>query len=330
MLHIEQPGPGGISLHSGAGLAIPLHLLPERHSRLPVRGIQRLLEVAIHHGVAVVARVVELNAAGAALVVVIELHGIQTPPPHQHRIGVHLALHLLPAAGFEAHLQTYGFEHGPHRFRQIPAGAVATGVPEGKGGAQVALVANAIAPPLPACLIEQGVGMGGIPILKGGCRVVPRQAFHRAVCGDGVPFQQLIRQQLAVDGVVDGAAHRHIRGYVVADGITLGILAARRRNGEDDTAVLHAKAHPQLEGVGHCGCQRRGYTHQIELAAPGGGIGALFIDKDKDQPFEIIVATGVIGVRLHHQLLTGQEAHQPVGAGTNRLAGITLGIVITL
>lgn len=110
-----------------------------------------------------------------------------------------------------------------------------------------------------------------------------------------MPFQQLIGQQLAVDGVVDGAAHRHIRGHVVADGITLGILAARRRDREDDAAVLHARPHPQLEGVGYGRRQRRSDAHQIELIALGGGIGALFIDKDKHQPFEVIVATGVIG-----------------------------------
>ncbi|MNI57894.1 hypothetical protein D3C73_1129810 [compost metagenome] len=145
-----------------------------------------------------------------------------------------------------------------------------------------------------------------------------------------MPFQQLIGQQLAVDGVVDGAAHRHVRGHVVADGITLGILATRRRNGEDDAAVLHARPHPQLEGIGDCGRQRWGDAHQVELAALGGGVGALFIDKDKHQPFEVIAAAGVIGVRLHHQLLAGQEAHQPVRAGADRMAGIALGIVIPL
>ncbi|MOA04151.1 hypothetical protein D3C78_1236910 [compost metagenome] len=194
---------------------------------------------------------------------------------------MHLALHLLPAAGLEAHLKTDGFEHGPHRFRQIPAGAVTAGIPEGNGGAPGALVANAVTAPLPARLVEQGVGMGGIPILEGGRFALPGQAFYRAVGGDGVPLQQLIGQQLAVDGVVDGAAHRHVRGHVVADGITLGILAARWRDGEDDAAVLHARAHPELEGGRDCGRQQRGDAHQIELAALGGGIGALFIDKDK-------------------------------------------------
>ncbi|MNS48762.1 hypothetical protein D3C72_813440 [compost metagenome] len=172
--------------------------------------------------------------------------------------------------------------------------------------------------------------MGDIPILKGGCRVVPRQAFYRAVGGNGVPFQQLVGQQLAVDGVVDGAAHRHIGSHVVADGITLGILAARRRDRKDDAAVLHTRPHPQFEGGRHCGGQRRGNTHQIELAALGGGIGALFIDKDKHQPFEVIVAAGVIGVRLHHQLLTRQEAHQPVRASADWLLGVRLGVVIAL
>lgn len=81
---------------------------------------------------------------------------------------MHLPLHLLPAAGLEAHLEADGFEHGAHRFRQIPAGAVATGVPEGKGGAQAALVANAVAAHLPARFVEQGVGMGRIPILESG------------------------------------------------------------------------------------------------------------------------------------------------------------------
>ncbi|MNR06942.1 hypothetical protein D3C85_1230420 [compost metagenome] len=191
-------------------------------------------------------------------------------------------------------------------------------------------MANAVAAPLPACLVEQGIGMGDIPILKGGCRVVPRQAFYRAVGGNGVPFQQLVGQQLAVDGVVDGAAHRHIGSHVVADGITLGILAACRRNGQDDTPVLHTRPHPEPQRIRHCGRQRRGDAHQIELAALGGGIGALFIDKDKHQPFEVIVAAGVIGVRLHHQLLTRQEAHQPVRACADWLLGIRFCVVITL
>ncbi|MNI59540.1 hypothetical protein D3C73_1147070 [compost metagenome] len=145
-----------------------------------------------------------------------------------------------------------------------------------------------------------------------------------------MPFQQLVGQQLAVDGVVDGAAHRHVRGYVVADGITLGILAARWRNGEDDATVLHTRPHPEPQRIRHCGRKRRGDAHQIELIAPGGGIGALFIDKDKHQPFEVIAAAGVIGVRLHHQLLAGQETHQPVRAGTDWLLGVRLGIVIPL
>jgi len=80
---------------------------------------------------------------------------------------VHLPLYLLPATGLEAHLKANGFEHGAHRFRQIPAGAVTAGVPEGNGGAQVALVANAVTAHLPARLVEQGVGMGRIPILEG-------------------------------------------------------------------------------------------------------------------------------------------------------------------
>lgn len=79
---------------------------------------------------------------------------------------MHLALDLLPAARFEAHVETDMFEHGPHRFRQIPASTVTAGVPEGKGGAQVALVTNAVTAHLPARLVEQGVGMGGIPSLK--------------------------------------------------------------------------------------------------------------------------------------------------------------------
>lgn len=145
-----------------------------------------------------------------------------------------------------------------------------------------------------------------------------------------MPFQQLVSQQLAVDGIVDGAAHRHVRRHVVADGITLGIFAARRRNGEDDAAVFHTWPHPQLEGGRHGRRQRGGDAHQVELAALGGGIGALFIDKDKHQPLEVIAAAGVIGVRLHHQLLAGQEAHQPVRAGADRMAGIALGIVIPL
>ncbi|MNH21570.1 hypothetical protein D3C79_813850 [compost metagenome] len=145
-----------------------------------------------------------------------------------------------------------------------------------------------------------------------------------------MPFQQLVGQQLAIDGVVDGAAHRHVRGHVVADGITLGILAARWRNGKDDAAVLHARPYPQLKCGRDCGRQRRGDAYQVELTALGGGIGALFIDKDKHQSLEVIAAAGVMGVRLHHQLLAGQEAHQPVRAGTDRLAGIALGIVIPL
>ncbi|MNT51701.1 hypothetical protein D3C72_1886820 [compost metagenome] len=88
-------------------------------------------------------------------------------------------------------------------------------------------MANTVTAHLPAGLVEQIVGMGGIAILEGAGRIVPGQPLHRAVGGDGVPFQQLIGQQLAVDGVVDGTAHRHVRGHVIADGITLGILAAR-------------------------------------------------------------------------------------------------------
>ena len=52
-----------------------------------------------------------------------------------------------------------------------------------------------------------------------------------------------------------------------------------------------------------CDAEGPSDAHHIKLAALGGGIGALFIDKDKHQPFEVIVAAGVIGVRLHHQLL---------------------------
>ncbi len=168
---------------------------------------------------------------------------------------MHLPLHLLPTAGLEAHLEANWLKHGPHRFRQITAGAVATGVPEGKGGSQGALVANAVTAHLPTRLVKQGVGVNRIPILEGGGLVQPGQAFYRAVGGDGMSFQQLVGQQLAVDDVVDGAAHRHVRGHVVADGITLGIFFTRRRNGEDDAAVLYTRPHPELEGSRHGGRQ---------------------------------------------------------------------------
>ncbi|MNS85067.1 hypothetical protein D3C72_1189190 [compost metagenome] len=243
---------------------------------------------------------------------------------------MHLPLHLLPAAGFESYIEADGPEHGAHRLGQIPPGAVTAGVPEGESGAQPALVADAVTAPLPARGFEQGVGMGGIPVLEGAGRVVPGQPLHRAVGGDGVPLQQLIGQQLAIDGVVDGAAHRHVRGYVVADGVALGILAAGGWNGEDDAAVLHARAHPEPQRRRHRRRQGGGDAHHVELAALGGGIGALLVDEDEHQPLEVVVLPGVIGIFLHHQLLAGQEASQPVGAGAYRLAGVALGIVIPL
>ncbi|MNH16990.1 hypothetical protein D3C79_766430 [compost metagenome] len=170
--------------------------------------------------------------------------------------------------------------------------------------------------------------MGGVPVLEGARRVVPGQPLHRAVGGDGMAFEQLVGEQLTVDGVVDGAAHGDVRGDVIAHRIALGIFMAGGRDREDDAAVLHARANPEFQRRRHGRGQGGGDAHHVQLATLGGGVGALFVDEDEHQPLEVVAVTGVIGVGLHHQLLPRQVATQSIGTGADGLAGIRLGIVI--
>ena len=178
----------------------------------------------IDNRVLVITGVVIFHARRLAAVVMVKLHRVEAAPAKQGRVGVHVALDGFPTAGLQVHVDAHRLEHRTHGLGQIPAGGIAAGVPQGDFSRQAIFLTDTVGIFNPAGVIQQLSGLVDIAILERRIRVVPRQALHAGIGRDRVAFEDLVGEQLAVDGVVDGFANGHVGRHIVADGVAVSVF----------------------------------------------------------------------------------------------------------
>ena len=149
-------------------------------------------------------------------------------PAPQERLGQRAVIGRVPAhaldragdAQFAQLVCQIGGERLPHR--------VAVGVEQVQLGAHAVFHAHTVLPQSPARFVQQGRRRFGVIFHLGGL-VIPRKLVADAVRRRAVAVQHMIDHLLPVDADIDGAAHAHVSGKVVADRAAFAIRT--RRNG---------------------------------------------------------------------------------------------------
>ena len=319
VVDVDDPHPGALPLHGGAGLAVPLGQLPVPVGVLHRQSFHGGGEVPVGYLGHVPLGVVVVVLQGAlAVVEAVALIGVGGAPAHHHRVGEHPLGQIVPAGALHDDVDA----DGPHLLRGGHGHRLAHAVAAGVEADELRLQPVPLHDAVPVGVGPAGVGqelLGVVHVgLDGHLRIVPGHAVVLGVAGGGVAVHRRLRHLLAVDGVGDGLADLQVAGHVVADGIpALRHLPRVGQHRQGEAPVVHGGDVLDPVPLHLGGGQGGGGEGHVHLPRPGGGQGRVLVHEDDGHPLHGRDLAVVVLIGLQDQLLLGVPLDELEGAGAD-------------
>ena len=328
---VQHEDVGALAAHGGAGLAVPLSLLPEGNGLLKALCGEGCIEVAVNGLTGEVFGVVPvvLTGVGGVIELVAGL-GVGGAPCENQRLGVHTGGELVPAYALNHHLNAEVFEylvadcHGDGL-----TDIIACGIQEGGGGLYAVLFADAVAVGIDPAGIGQELLSVFEVIFDLAFGIVPGHTVILGVCGNAVAVKSLVADSLTVNTICQSLADVDIGGEVVADRVAvLIVLGLSGDVGQCKTKVVNGLFLKQIvagDGVirsDNCGGQ--GDIDLTGLCCHKAGVGVSHLYKHDATDAGGCAVVVLVG--LEDELLVNVVLNEAVGTGGDGICGKALAV----